>query len=864
MKSTKNKLNTIGTLFYLLLLILCTQNYFGQITTLTITTTGAGSWTAPCGVSNATIICIGAGGGGGGGNGASRDGGGGGGGGGCAIYNGITVTGGTTYNYTVGVGGSGGAQGANGTAGGFSQMIIGATTIKGFGGALGNRAANGAGGLGGTASGGTSNFSGGNGATGVSGTGSGGGGEGASSSGVGNNAVTQTGGTGNTNGGDGGNGKTGANGSGNVGTAPGGGGGGGNGTGTGAAGGNGQIVIMYPTPSVSSNAGPDQTVCTSAATLAGNAVAGYTGAWTCITNCGGVSITTPSSATSGVTGLTSGVATTFQWVLTETATGCVLTGDQVIITRTATCPPANDDPSGATPITAGASCSYTTFTNANATASSCGTIPAPGCSSYSGGDVWFSITVPASGSITFDSQTGVMTDGGLAVYSGTPCGVLTLVGCDDDSSPNGAMPMLTVSGQTPGSTLYIRFWEYGNDNNGTFGLCATAITPPSNDDPSGATPITAGASCSYTTFTNANATASSCGTIPAPGCSSYLGSDVWFSVTVPASGSINFDSQTGVMTDGGMAVYSGTPCGVLTLVGCDDDSSPNGSMPMLTVSGQTPGSTLYVRFWEYGNDNNGTFGLCATAITPPSNDNCSGSYSVAVSTTSLCVSSTTATSTNATQSLAGCTGNADDDVWFSFVASSNTHSIVVTPGTINNAVFEVFTGSCAGLTTYSCVNNTTGSSVESSIIEGLNIGTTYYVRVYSNGNNTNTGTFSVCINTPVNPCSSITNIASCGSSISTSFAAGTGLYATSACGWSTDGYEKIFTFTPATTGNYFIQQGSSFAYIDYQFKAVSGGCSSSGWTCVDDISGAGTSATAMALTAGVQYYILLDPESTAG
>ncbi|MES2513294.1 MAG: T9SS type A sorting domain-containing protein [Bacteroidota bacterium] len=659
--------------------------------------------------------------------------------------------------------------------------------------------------------------------------------------------------------------------------------------------------------------------------------------------------------------------------------------------------PANDNCTGATVLTvnSGSTCTTssggtvlgaTTSTNANT------------CTGIADDDVWYSFTATStSHSVSITNVAGSVTDMFHSVYSGG-CGSLgTPLVCSD---PN----ISTVTGLTVGNIYYVRVYTYTGTSgqNTTFSVCVlTPPPPPSNDDPSGATPIIAGAACSFTTFTNAGATSSTCGTIPAPGCSSYLGGDVWFSITVPASGIISFDSQTGVVTDGGMAIYSGTPCGVLTLIGCDDDASVNGAMPALTVSGQTPGTTLYIRFFEFGNDNNGTFGLCATAIVPPANDNCSGAFSLSVNSNSLCASTTSATSANASQSQAGCTGNADDDVWFSFVASSTTHSITVTPGTITNAVFEVFTGACGGLTTYSCVNNTTGATAESSPITGLSIGTTYFVRVYSNGNNTNAGTFSVCVNvpppppandectgayaltvnsgttctsqtggtlfsstasaqtttcvptyddddvwysfvatavthslsisnvagnntdlyhsvysgscgsigaaiicedantslvsgltigttyfvriytygttiganttfsvcitTPVDPCSSLTNISACGTSVATTIAAGTGIYSgTSSCGFSTPGNEKIFTFTPVTSGNFVIQQGSSFGYIDYQYKPASAGCISTGWTCIEDMTGASTSANAMALTAGVTYYILLDPESTTG
>ncbi|MBI3517979.1 MAG: T9SS type A sorting domain-containing protein [Bacteroidetes bacterium] len=116
---------------------------------------------------------------------------------------------------------------------------------------------------------------------------------------------------------------------------------------------------------------------------------------------------------------------------------------------------------------------------------------------------------------------------------------------------------------------------------------------------------------------------------------------------------------------------------------------------------------------------------------------------------------------------------------------------------------------------------------------------------------------------PPDPCLSITNIATCGSTVNVTIPAGNGTYASSAC-YTAPGREMIYSFTPSTTGSYYIQQFSSFTYIDYEYKAASGGCSSTGWTCIDDISGAGTSISAITLTAGVQYYIALDPESTAG
>lgn len=144
------------------------------------------------------------------------------------------------------------------------------------------------------------------------------------------------------------------------------------------------------------------------------------------------------------------------------------------ISRSCTAPPvtpANDECINAIPLTVNTTCTYSNYTNANATASA--SIPAPGCAFYSGGDVWFSAVVPATGILNVDMQTGVITDSGMAFYRGT-CGSLTLLECDDDDSTNGAMSYISMTTLIPGETIYIRVWEYGNDGNGTFGICANA------------------------------------------------------------------------------------------------------------------------------------------------------------------------------------------------------------------------------------------------------------------------------------------------------------------------------------------------------------------------------------------------------
>jgi len=114
---------------------------------------------------------------------------------------------------------------------------------------------------------------------------------------------------------------------------------------------------------------------------------------------------------------------------------------------------------------------------------------------------------------------------------------------------------------------------------------------------------------------------------------------------------------------------------------------------------------------------------------------------------------------------------------------------------------------------------------------------------------------------PANPCEYITNLA-CATPTTVTIT-GSGIWNNATCLFSTPGAEKLYRFIPATTGLHQLQvtAASTTGYIDYQYKAASDGCSSTGWICIDDFNSAGTAMTGV-LTAGVEYYILLDVEGT--
>lgn len=348
-------------------------------------------------------------------------------------------------------------------------------------------------------------------------------------------------------------------------------------------------------------------------------------------------------------------------------------------------------------------------------------------------------TITSIGTGGFDQE--------MTISSGS-CGSLSNISCHDVGGSNGTetATFTTVLGTT--YYVYIAYWFSGGTSTdvGTFTISRTCTTPPpplSNDEPCNAIPLTVSSSCSYATYTNAGATATS--GVTAPGCASYSGGDVWFRAVVPANGILVIDTTTGVITDSGMAVYSGT-CSGLTLIECDDDDG-TGLMSYLSMSGLTAGSTIYIRVWEFGNDNNGTFGICVTSPVPPTNDNCTGVSTLTVNSGENCLSSTSGTTFGATQSQVGCSGTAEDDVWYQFTANGTRQTITVTPGTASNMVFQVFSGSCGSLTSLACINATTGSNAETTTLTGLTSGVTYFVRVYTEGT-TLPGTFTICVTTP--------------------------------------------------------------------------------------------------------------------
>ncbi|WP_052158291.1 choice-of-anchor L domain-containing protein [Lacinutrix jangbogonensis] len=130
---------------------------------------------------------------------------------------------------------------------------------------------------------------------------------------------------------------------------------------------------------------------------------------------------------------------------------------------------------------------------------------------------------------------------------------------------------------------------------------------------------------------------------------------------------------------------------------------------------------------------------------PPANDNCDDAISVTANTDGNCTSFVSGTLFGATESPQAnpCTGTADDDVWFTFTAINTDHAIsfsnIVGPTTfLSHGLYEGT--DCDNLTNLYC------STADNSTANGLIVGNTYYIRVFTFNNTPfQDVTFDLCV-----------------------------------------------------------------------------------------------------------------------
>ncbi|MGB3526739.1 MAG: GEVED domain-containing protein [Flavobacteriales bacterium] len=204
-------------------------------------------------------------------------------------------------------------------------------------------------------------------------------------------------------------------------------------------------------------------------------------------------------------------------------------------------------------------------------------------------------------------------------------------------------------------------------------------------------------------------------------------------------------------------------------IGCPlTDFIPNSGFDVTTCGdgnftiqySEVPAGTYhYAIMLDAANDAVGpyTLNVSATACASvPGNDECAGAVDLTPGADCVPVAGTT---DGATQSMDpilcnGFTSPDARDVWYSFTATATDHTVTIQGIENFDAVMELFSGDCTGLTSIVCGDPTfpsTGPVTEVTPLTGLTVGETYYLRVYDYAHGSTGHNFTICITTGVPP-----------------------------------------------------------------------------------------------------------------
>jgi len=338
-----------------------------------------------------------------------------------------------------------------------------------------------------------------------------------------------------------------------------------------------------------------------------------------------------------------------------------------------------------------------------------------------------------------------------------------------------------------------------------------------------------------------------------PNCDSALTQ----TTNVSLDGDISWSTATGIPT--GYYITVGTSSGGNDLV----DNVDNGNVLSYSLGTLNEATTYYVTITPY-NDNGSATGCTEssfTTLTTPLNDECSDAEALTVNLDLECGTLTSGTILGATDSGitdSSCNGTSNDDVWYSFVATSTLHKIDLSnvsgsPTDLYHAVYDGTSG-CGTLgAALTC------SDSNSSETSGLTIGNTYYVQVYSYSSaEGSTTTFDVCVGTPPAPpvndtCSGAIAVTESTDSSCDNAISGTTVSASNTSDYECSTYynDVWYTFTPSETNSYIFNRSLTTGTSSTYLSVYSGDCGS--LTRIN--SSCYSTSLSEDLTAGETYYV---------
>lgn len=361
-----------------------------------------------------------------------------------------------------------------------------------------------------------------------------------------------------------------------------------------------------------------------------------------------------------------------------------------------------------------------------------------GCTSSNNSDAWGWFTATSTTTvITYDPDLTLRPI--LHVFTGT-CGSLTQVGCHNGGATgaNAELVLTTVIGQN----YLFRIQQHGNSNEMNGGIC---IWNPNTTDVcafAANNQFNVTADCSYQPFDFPTAYTPS---MNPGGCTSGNYDDAWGWFTATSTTTVlNFDPDLSHRPI--VHVFSGA-CGSLTQIGCVNSGAAgtNAELVFTTVIGQN-----YMFRVQQHNNSQGMFGGVCIRTTPPF-DSCTQSTGLPVTENCFMQNFSNALATYSPETPnPNCGGTINsttlNDVWFHFTAPASGVVIIETSaGTLNNAVMQLYSGTCGALTLVECNDSGMGGNMPKidRRCTPLTPFATYRLRVW--GRNGIRGSFNLCV-----------------------------------------------------------------------------------------------------------------------
>ena len=394
--------------------------------------------------------------------------------------------------------------------------------------------------------------------------------------------------------------------------------------------------------------------------------------------------------------------------------------------------PANDDCSGAIDLTSSDKCIPINGSFNGATKSV----------TFNKYDIWYSFTatelnhyITVSGSDDYN--------GGIELFDGNTCSGLTSFSKQENLNTS---LKAVFKGLNPKKYF---FRVYNNSSNlptvKDVSICVQNFMK--NDECDGAIEVPVEYDYTPLLFSNLGGNASTTGCPP-----SVTTSDVWFKFKAKSDKHYIFISPTSSSStfNAAFQVYSGN-CSSKTSINCTNNLSSNKEESVL-LTGLNKDEIYFLRVYD-ANTSTSDYYFNLSIVSVPENDNCDGA--ILLDGKSEKCTSYPGDGTYATETLISTStlGNADDDVWYKFIADTSTYFISVNASEKYNPIVEVFESNCiTKLPSPNSFNNDLSYSIDSygtAKVSGLIKDKTYYYRVYDkSAKSTNILSFTTCVSKP--------------------------------------------------------------------------------------------------------------------